>query len=223
VSSRASRGALIAAAVVLGLMVVQAALAESPVVRYTAADQAAAKVAVLKAADLGTGWKGGYRKATAMTSEDCPGLWEPKQADLVITGVAESRFAATGVSVSTTAQVYQTARMADLDWARTVVHPAVVPCMRKQYSRDSDAEMRFVSLKVTPFPRVGDRAIRMRVIAIYTPSGGGGSMKLLLDGIAFGRGRTGVSMNVIAPYGERASVEAAEVRVARLLVQRFRV
>jgi hypothetical protein len=222
-SSRGARKVVAAAVVALGLMVVQAALAESPVVRYNAADQAAAKVAVLKAADVGTGWKGGYRKATAMVSEDCPGLWEPKQADLVITGVAESRFAAAGVSVSTTAQVYQTARMADLDWARTVVHPTVVPCMRKQFSRDSDAEMRFVSLKVTPFPRVGDRAFRMRVIAIYTPSGGGGSMKLLLDGIAFGRGRTGVSMNVIAPYSERAIVEAAELRLARMLVRRFRV
>jgi hypothetical protein len=222
-SSRASRGAVVAAAVALGLMVVQAALAESPVVRYNAADQAAAKVAVLKAADFGAGWKGGYRKATAMVPEDCPGLWEPKQADLVITGVAESQFSASGVSVSTTAQVYKTARMADLDWARTVVHPAVVPCLRKQFSRDSDTEMRFVSLKLTPFPRVGQRAMRMRVIAIYTPSGGGRSMKLLLDGIAFGQGRTGVAMNVIAPYSDRAVVEAAELRLARMLVKRFRV
>ena len=221
-SSRRARRAAVGAALALALAVVQVAQAESPVVRYTAADQAAAKAAVLRAADLGAGWKGGYRKAAPMSAESCPGLWEPKQRDLVITGVAESAFTVPGVRLTTTAQVYRTERMAQLDWARTVVHPAATACMRRQVTAQSTPELRFASLTKTPFPRIGERAVRFRVIGVYTPAGGGTPMKMLLDAIAFGRGRTAISLNVIAPFGERASVEAMEARLARALVARFK-
>ena len=90
--------------VVLALSVVQVALAEVPVSRFTAADQAAAKAAVLTMADFdpGGGWKGGLHKnAKAFTGSDCPGLWEPKQSDLVITGVAVSEFSAPGAELAT--------------------------------------------------------------------------------------------------------------------------
>ncbi len=51
-SSRRRRSAAVAAAAVGALVVVSAAMADTPVIRYRAADQAAAKAIVLSAGDL---------------------------------------------------------------------------------------------------------------------------------------------------------------------------
>jgi hypothetical protein len=69
------------------LLLAQVALAEAPVSRFTAADQAAAKAVVLKARDVAAGMRGGLEKnAKAPSATGCPGLWEPRQSDLAITG-----------------------------------------------------------------------------------------------------------------------------------------
>lgn len=152
-SSRSARTAA-GVVLVLALSVVQVALAEVPVSRFTAADQAAAKAAVLTMADFDPGgdWKGGLHKnAKAFTGSNCPGLYEPKQSDLVITGVAKSEFTAPGAELATGAQVYKTARMAKLDWARTLALPAALNCMRKQAVAASTPGFRLVSMKRAPF------------------------------------------------------------------------
>jgi hypothetical protein len=223
-SSKKTRTVAAAAVAALALVLAQVALAESPVVRFTAADQAAARTAVLKAADLGAGWKGGLQKnAQALSGDNCPGLWEPKQSDLVITGVAKSDLSAAGVRISSAVQVYKTTRMARLDWERTVVHPAVVPCMKRQAAAERDPSFHLVSLKSTPFPRIGNQAaFRVRMVADYKPKGVAAPVLMLVDVIAFGRGRTGVSMSFTVPYRDRAAAGAVEVRLARLVVSRIR-
>ena len=216
-----------AAVAVLAMVIVQVALAEVPVSRFNATDQAAAKAAVLKLADFGTGvgWKGGLDKnAKPFSSEDCPGLWEPKQADLVITGVATSEFNAPGAHAASGVQVYKTSRMARLDWDRTVVAPAALACMKKQAAADSTPSFRLVSMKRVPFPQIGQRpAFRMRIVADVTPAAGGAPVRMLIDGIAFGRGRTGISITFMFPYALRTAADAAEVRLAKTLNSRIRV
>ena len=226
-SSRITRTIGAAGALVLALVAAQVALAEVPVVRFTAADQAAAKAVALRLTDFqtGAGWKGGLEKnAKAFTGENCPGLYDPKQSDLVITGVAKSKFSADGVQVSSGVQVYKTEAMAKLD-SRTgpVMSAASLTCARKHAVADQSQEVKFVSLKRIPFPRVGQRVARVRMIVDYTPAAGEKPVRLLFDEIALGRGRTGVSFSFAIPYALRAAADAAEVRMARTLESRIRV
>jgi hypothetical protein len=224
-SSRSTRTVGVGIVVALALSVAQVALAEVPIARFTAADQAAARAAVLTIADFepGGGWKGGLLKnAKPFTGTDCPGLFEPKQSDLVITGVAKSVFTAPGAEVTSGAQVYRTARMAKLDWDRTVALPAALTCMRRQAVAASTPGFRLVSLKRAPFPRIGERVFRIRSIVDYTPKGGK-TVRLLFDHVAFGRGRTGISLSFTIPYAYRAAADATEINLARSLISRIRV
>lgn len=228
-SFRVTRTIGAAGAVVLALVAAQAALAaraEVPVVRFTAADQAAAKAVVLKLTDFdtGAGWRGGLeRNAKAFTGDTCPGLYEPKQADLVITGVAKSDFKAEGVQVSSGVQVYKTERMARLDWERSVRNPASLACLRKHAAASLSPGMRLVSLKTVSFARVGERVTRHRLIVDYTVAGSTTPVRLLFDTVALGRGRTGISFSFAIAYAHRAAADAAEVRIARILDSRIRV
>lgn len=210
-------------AVALVLCAAQAALAETPVARFMAADMAAAKAAVLKSADLGPGWKGGLEKNTKVPGPDgCPGLWEPKQSDLIITGFAESRYNAGVVDVASTVQVYKTSQMWKLDWQRTVVDQGVIPCMRRQLAAEKQPGARFVSLTRTPFPRIGGQpAARLRIVFDYAPTGAE-PVRLHMDGIAFGKGRTGLSLTFTYPYADRAAAHAFELSLSRLLASRLK-
>jgi hypothetical protein len=230
VGSRMSGGTRtigIAGVLALALMVVQVALAEVPVSRFTAADQASAKAAVVRLTDFraGAGWKGGLVKnAKAFTGSPCPGLYDPKQSDLVITGVAIADFTAAGAHLTSGAQVYKTEKMAKLDWDRTVLLPASFACQKKQAVADSSAEFRFVSMKRMPFPRVGGSgvAVRWRTIVDYTPKGAKKPVRVLIDDVAFGRRRTGIAFTLTMPYRDRAAADTAEPDIARTLDHRIR-
>ncbi len=217
----------VAATAVLALVVVQVALAEVPVSRFTAADQASAKTAVVRLTDFraGAGWKGGLVKnAKAFTGRTCPGLYDPKQSDLVITGVAMAEFSAAGAHLASGVQIYETAKMAQLDWQRTVVLPAALACRKKLALADSTAELRFVSMKRMPFVRIGGSrvAVRRRTIVDYTPKGAKEPVRLLIDDVAFGRGRTGIAFSLTMPYRDRADADTAEPDIARTLDRRIR-
>jgi hypothetical protein len=224
--SRRTRTIGAAGVVALALGLVQVALAEVPVVKFNAADQAAAKAALLTLADFraGSGWKGGPQKQTkAFTADVCPGLWDPKQADLVITGVAASEFTGPGMHASSGVQVYRTIQMARLDWKRSVVDPAFVRCLKRQAAANPTPNVRFVSVNSTPFPRIGQQAAaRIRVIADAMPAGGGAPVRIVVDEVAFGRGRVGISLSLSGPYAGRAALDAAEVRMAQTIVHRIR-
>ena len=217
----------VAAIAGLAMVVVQVALAEVPVSRFTAADQALAKAAVVRLTDFraDAGWKGGLVKnAKAFTGSPCPGLYDPKQADLVITGVAMAEFSATGAHLTSGVQIYKTAKMAQLDWERTVVLPASLACAKRQALAASTAEFRFVSMKRTPFSWIGRGrvAIRWRTVVDYTPKGVTKPVRLLIDDVAFGRGRTGIAFTLSMPYRDRAAADTAEPDIARTLDERIR-
>jgi hypothetical protein len=220
--SRSSIGAVVAAVVVLVAPVAHAAPAESPVVRFNAKDQAAARSAVLKAGDLGSGWKGGFEKAKVSSPTACPGLWDPKQADLVITGLAESSFSyrAGATQIASAVQLYETSAMTALDWKRTVVHPAIPRCVAKQAAADEDESFRLVSFKRTPFPKLATYSARFRMVIDYTVDGGK-TVRVLSDSVVFGRGRTAATLTVTAPYADRAAAHGAELRLARLMLARL--
>jgi hypothetical protein len=221
-SESTRRTVALAAILATALIVTGVALAEAPVVRFDPADQAAAKATVLKAADLGPGWKGGLTKAEVDGADGCPGF-KPKQADLVVTGLAESEFEHRpgALNVTSQAQVMKTKAMVRLDWERTVAHPAVLPCLRRTFAGTEDKSVRFVSANRLPFPRVGTRSARYRVVMNYVV--GKDTVPMLFDFVAIEAGRTELSLSLIAPLKSRRAADTAEARLARILVQRATV
>ena len=176
---------------------------------------------VIKRADLGPvpGWTGGRKKATAPSPIPCAS-YNPKQSDLVVTGLSETQWKHSGLEFESDAQVLATPRMVRLDWRRTVFAPQVLPCMRSQFAKKDSAKEHFVSVRWVAFPRVAryTRAARLLVDV----STAGGKVRLMVDTVAFGRGRTEVSLTATAPQVAALAVRPAEIRLARLLAGRIR-
>ena len=79
-------------------------------------------------------------------------------------------------------------------------------------------------MKRMPFPRIGGSrvAVRWRTIVDYTPKGAKKPVRLLIDDVGFGRGRTGIAFTLTMPYRDRADADAAEPDIARTLDSRIR-
>jgi len=186
-------------------------------VRLNSADQAAARAAVLRRGDLGSGWTGGARKAPAPSTVTCPG-YQPKQSDLVRTGAAEARFQHTGLVLQTDAQVLKTRTMVARDWQRSVADPRSVNCLRHMLSKQLPSNERLVSFGRRAFPRLAkDSSAYRQVVRV---DGQGQKVLVVVDLVVVGRSRTELTLTMSAPAAARSSLPAAEVRVARALLAR---
>lgn len=211
-ASKLSRIALVAA---VALVAVQAAFAaDRQPVRLTAADQAAAKAATLKASDLGAGWKGGAVKPDLTPDDPCPA----KRSDLVITGAAKTKFTSQGAIVTSEANLLRSAAMVAADWKRTVGSAPYMACVRREVMKTPDA--RVVSFARMPFPKLAPLAVRYRMVTDYGTAAS--PVLVVADVIFLGRGRTEISLLVTAQHAERADVDLAGRRLAQLLVSRAR-
>lgn len=189
-------------------------------IRLNAADRAAARAAVLRRADLGpTGWSGGPVKPDLSSTMSCPG-YEPRQSDLVLTGAAEADFRHSGLSIQSVAQVLKTRSMVARDWQRTVVAPKAIACLRSMLTRALPSNQRVLSFKKLPFPRLTAYATAYRALIDLTSQGQ--HVLFLADIVLVGRGRTELSLSIVAPAAARASISKAEVRLARGLLARVR-
>ena len=186
-------------------------------VHLTAADQAAARAAVVKRSDLGPGWTGGAKKPAAPSSPEC-GAFAPKQSDLVITGDAETDYKQPGLEIDSEAQVLRTARMVALDWQRSVVPPQVVPCLKRLAARGAPNSEKIVSVGRTSFPHVARYSAAFRVTIDVTVSGS--TVRLFLDIVLVGSGRTELDLAFTYPAAAASALRPAEVRIARLLASR---
>jgi hypothetical protein len=196
---------------------------ERPTVRLTPAGQAAAQAAVMTRADLHVpaSWTGGAVKAAVQPFPPCPGF-HPKQADLVLNGVAETTFRhSSGIGFNTVAQVLKTARMVRLDWQRTVLDRRVVGCLRYRMVADArSSKYTFISLKPLAFPRITPLTRAYRVI--YDDRTRSKKVRIFLDLVSFGRGRTEILMSTSGPLIGAAAVLDAEINLAQILVARAR-
>jgi hypothetical protein len=190
-------------------------------IRFNAADQAAARAAVLRRSDLGSGadWRGGAKKPDLTKTDPCPN-YNPKQSDLVLTGIAETQFTQGILSFDSEVQVLETPRMVQLDWRRSVLAPGVLPCLRSTTTKALPAGATVVSIKRLPFPHVARYTAAFRLITdVHAPSG---TVRLFVDLVLFGSGRTESSLTTSAPYSARVPVKAAEIRLAKILAARVR-
>ena len=192
-------------------------------IRFNAADQAAARAAVLQAADFAQakGWTGGRTKPQLTSGLTCANF-RPKQSDLVLTGAAASQYQhRSGFAFQSVAHVLRTRQMVRLDWKRSVDNPALLPCLRSTFEKNAKAQnLRIVSVRRVSFPRLATFSAAYRVEIEVRP--GGRRIRMLSDIVLLGRGRTELTLTATAPSASRATVEAAEIRLARRLVARIR-
>jgi hypothetical protein len=208
---------------VLVFALVPVALAAGPrnaeQVRFNRADQAAARAAVLRKADLGSGWGGGRTKPDTSAKMSCPG-YEPKQSDLVLTGAAETVWGRSGIELQSLAQVLRTPAMVARDWQRTVVDRRAITCLRTTLAKGLTSSERLVSFRQAAFPRLARYSRLYRaVIEVHAQ---GQKVRVFADFVLVGRRRTELTLSVTAPNALRATVSRAEVKWARAMLGRAR-
>ena len=208
----------VACAAALGLVFVQAALAvDKQPIKFNASDQVAAKALTLKAADLGAGWKGGAKKPVLNPDNPCP----MKRSDLVLTGAAKSEFKTQGAVVTSESNVLQTPAMVTADWRRSVGSAAFIACTRSEYMKTSEANVKMVSFKKMPFPKLTPNTARYRIVADYGAAPD--TVRILVDMIFIGRSRSEISLVLTTQYADRAAADVVGRRLAQLLVSRITV
>jgi hypothetical protein len=109
--------------------------------------------------------------------------------------------------------------MVAAEWQRTVGNAVFMACIRRE-SVKSDASFKVVSFKKVAFPPLTRMAARYRVVADAGTSAS--SVRVVLDLILLGQGRTEITLIVSAPYADRAAADLAERRLAQILVSRIR-
>jgi hypothetical protein len=187
-------------------------------IELNAADQAAARAVVLRRSDLGAGWTGGRIKPDLTSQVGCAS-YHPKVSDLVVTGAAASQFRGTGIALVNEVEIFRTAAMVDRDWRRSIV-PAAVPCLRQTLTKGLGAQAKVLSFGRIPFPKVGTHSAAFR--GIVAVSALGAKVRVLLDIVLVGKGRTEISLDATAPAAAARAVSAAERRLARKLAARAR-
>ena len=211
----------LAAVVGVALVAAGAVLAENPgkeKIARTAAGNAQAKAEVLRRADVGQGWTGGFRKPVLNSPPRCS--YRPKQSDLVIVGAAETTWNKPAYEIDSEAQVLRTAAMVSRDWRRTVVAPQVVPCLREAFTKVLGSNGKLVSVRAVAFPHLTTYTHAWRFVA-KIKDGSGGTVPFESDFVALGTGRNEVSLTLTASGPERASLHAETLRLARVLAHRM--
>jgi hypothetical protein len=189
-------------------------------VRYTAADQAAARAAVVRSADLrpAGAWQGGTKKVTKadLAPLSCPGF-HPKVSDLVVTGAADSVWQSGPTSLESLAVVLRTEDMVRSDWARSVQTPGAVACAAESLGKIAGANVKLVSYRKVAFPHVAPHAQAFRFELSVTTQGV--SIPVVVDTVVLGTSRTELTLT---SGGPKATVPPTSslARVARAVLAR---
>jgi hypothetical protein len=194
------------------------ALAGGEKVRYNAADQAAARRAVLRVADLGTTstWAGGAIKTTISASPVCAN-YHPAQSGLVVTGAASSSFVAKTLQleVSSETQVLQTTQMVALDWQRSVRPSAALTCVGHALAKSAGAGATVVSAKRLSFPTLAPFTTAFRYFIDVVASGH--TRYYIVDFVLAAKGRAEITLATIAFVGLSAPTAAGTATAERNL------
>ena len=74
-------------------------------------------------------------------------------------------------------------------------------------------------MKRMSFPKLATYSARYRLVLEDTKAE---SLRVLIDVVLVGRGRTSVAITLSTPYANRGEADAAEVRLARLMLTRIK-
>jgi hypothetical protein len=202
----------------VALVAAAAALAEKPKIARTPAGNTQARAVVLRRADLGKGWSGGFKKPDFSSGLKCS--YHPKQSDLVVVGAAETTWdRPTTYEIDSEAFVMRTASMVRRDWRRTVIAPQVLPCLRKTFREILGSSGKVISIRRVPFPHLTTYTRAFRFLA--TLGSGTNRERFESDFVAMGAGRDEVSLTLTAAGGNATWLRAQELRLARVLAHRM--
>jgi hypothetical protein len=211
----------VVAAAIVALATAAAALADREQVKLTKTGEKAAKVAVVRRADLAVpkSWTGATKRPTLGWATSCPGF-RPKQHDLVVVGAAEHVWQRGAMEHDSEAQVLRTRRMVVTDWKRTVRKPQVLGCLSHNVRTSLTASERLSYVTRLPLPHLAALARLYRtVITVHTKKG---KTAVVVDAMLIGVRRTEITLTTTALYTQRKAVTRAELRLARILIHRAR-
>ena len=234
-SSRRTWCRTVLAAVLGSLVLCGAAAAAStdPQVQIAPADQSWAESIVLRAGDLGPGWKGSAAAESepgAGTGAGCPELGTD-ESDLTITGGNSSpeflRTTGAGGLVSSTAFTWQTAEQAQADWDRNV-QPALLTCLARSVQSASTKGLKIVvtAKRQLTYPAVAPRTAAYGLSLLYKTT-----VKIkkkrkkiavpaTLDFVALGNGRATAILLVIS-FNRAALSETYKQSLATVMALRM--
>ena len=185
-------------------------------IERTAAGNARAKSEVLRHADVGSGWSGGFKKPDLSSTLHCD--YHPKQSDLVLIGAAEADWRRQAFTIDSEAQVLRTPAMVRKDWRRSVLAPQVLPCLRQDFKHSLGSKAELVSARRVAFPRLATYTRAFRFVAkVKTEIG---QVAVEFDFVALGAGRNELSLALGGPAVMRAFLHDKELHLARVLARR---
>jgi hypothetical protein len=188
-------------------------------VRFTAADQAAARAAVIRRSDLGSasGWTGGPKKPDLSPAPTCAN-YHPKQSDLVLTGAAETDFRNGQLEFDSEALVLRTAQMVQLDWQREVEAPGAAACLRTSLTKGLPSAEKVTSFAKLSLPQVATYTAGFRIGLEIRANGKTASY--VFEALLVGKGRTEITLISFTLAAAQTSTATATLRLARVLVGR---
>jgi hypothetical protein len=175
-----------------------------------------ASSALLRAADLGSGWAPHPSKPDESSPPDCA---MQDYSKFTITGQAQSQFTKLGASVLSRVEIYKSHRQALDDFA-VDERPGTAGCegaaVRKQVAKGAAGiKVTLVSAKQLPPPQVGERSVAFRIVLNLRHSGK--DLRVYVDLIGFMRARAAASVVVVAPgFAPKGNVVLAKLIDARL-------
>ena len=185
--------------------------------QFNAADQAAARAATIRRADLTVGaWKGGPVKPDLSPPPSCPN-YPVDLSSFVMTGAAETHWTLEALALDSEAQVFQTAQMVRDEWRIQVQTPAAVACYHSYTARAfAAAGVKLVSFKQIPFPHVAQHSTAFRLVASAA------GQRVVTELVLLGRSRTEIGLSVSGLPAEQAAISTAARRYARILAGRIK-
>jgi hypothetical protein len=191
-------------------------------IKYTAADQAAARAATIKRADLtgATGWTGGTTKPDISAPPSCPN----HPVDLskyVLTGAAASQFRAGTRAVASQIELLKTVQMVNAEWKLQVTSPGALACLRSSLAKTVAAGgARLVSFAKVSFPRLTAQTLALRIVLEGQVQGV--TLRQVVEEVLVGKGRTEIELTVSDLASAQSAVAADAVHYARILVGRVK-
>jgi len=199
-------------ALLLALVGAGAAIAGrgDPQKRITPADQARARAMLIRKADMGPAFTSNPGTG-GNPSFYCEALDE---SDLTLTGEAESpSFTSTVEFVSSRAYVYRSRSDSDASWRRGT-SIAGQNCLREGLRGElQGTSVRLLSFKRIPFPKLAQRSVAFRVIAVQQ------GVRIYLDLVALQYARAQVA--IVYGAGLTAPPAAEERKLARVTAGRM--
>ena len=144
--------------------------------------------------------------------------YHPKDSDLVTTGAAETEWTNGALTFDSEVVLLKTATMVGADWHRSV-RPAALVCLKQLLGRELGRKHGSSRPREPAFSPVARYTANFRIV--FDVSAGGRRVRILVDVLLVGKGRAEMTLTTIAPYAARAAVQAAELRLARLVAKRL--